>query len=57
VPQKLPGHIAPARSRAGAKKGQVLEVRIKDIQLHYDWGYNMIRPLAARCRTISTRRR
>jgi acetamidase/formamidase len=30
----------------GAKAGQVLEVRIKDIQLHYDWGYNMIRPLA-----------
>jgi acetamidase/formamidase len=28
----------------GARKGQVLEVRIKDIQLHYDWGYNMIRP-------------
>jgi acetamidase/formamidase len=34
----------------------VLEVRIKDIQLHYDWGYNMIRPLAGRCRTTSTRR-
>ena len=30
----------------GAKAGQVLEVRIKDIQLHYDWGYNAIRPLA-----------
>jgi acetamidase/formamidase len=30
----------------GAKAGQVLEVRIKAIELHYDWGYNAIRPLA-----------
>src|ERR1043165_5468990 len=47
VPQKLPGHICtgPVAVR-GAKAGQVLEVRINDIQLHYDWGYNMIRPLA-----------
>jgi acetamidase/formamidase len=30
----------------GAKAGQVLEVRIKSIELHYDWGYNSIRPLA-----------
>jgi acetamidase/formamidase len=30
----------------GAKAGQVLEVRIKAIELHYDWGYNTIRPLA-----------
>ena len=30
----------------GAKAGQVLEVRIKTIELHYDWGYNLIRPLA-----------
>ncbi|MBM3530096.1 MAG: amidase [Alphaproteobacteria bacterium] len=30
----------------GAMAGQVLEVRIKDIKLHYDWGYNTIRPLA-----------
>jgi len=30
----------------GAKAGQVLEVRIKAIELHYDWGYNLIRPLA-----------
>ena len=29
----------------GAKAGQVLEVRIKAIELHYDWGYNTIRPL------------
>ena len=30
----------------GASAGQVLEVRIKAIELHYDWGYNAIRPLA-----------
>src|SRR4026209_744347 len=30
----------------GAKAGQVLEVRIKQIELHQDWGYNTIRPLA-----------
>ena len=30
----------------GAKAGQVLEVRIKAIELHQDWGYNTIRPLA-----------
>jgi acetamidase/formamidase len=30
----------------GAKAGQVLEVRINAIDLHYDWGYNVIRPLA-----------
>jgi acetamidase/formamidase len=29
----------------GAKAGQVLEVRIKAIELGYDWGYNYIRPL------------
>src|SRR6478752_9281650 len=47
VQQKLPGHICTGPVAVkGAKAGQVLEVRIKDIQLHYDWGYNMIRPLA-----------
>ncbi len=30
----------------GAEPGQVLEVRVKSIELHYDWGYNTIRPLA-----------
>ena len=30
----------------GAKAGQVLEVRIKAIDLNFDWGYNVIRPLA-----------
>jgi acetamidase/formamidase len=48
VPQRLGGpHIltGPVAVR-GAKAGQVLEVRIKAIELHYDWGYNTIRPLA-----------
>ncbi len=48
VPQKLGGpHIltGPVAVR-GAKAGQVLEVRIKAIELNYDWGYNVIRPLA-----------
>jgi acetamidase/formamidase len=48
VPQKLNGpHIltGPVAVR-GAKAGQVLEVRIKSIELSYDWGYNAIRPLA-----------
>jgi len=48
VPQKLNGpHIltGPIAVR-GAKAGQVLEVRIKAIDLFYDWGYNAIRPLA-----------
>lgn len=45
--QKLPGHICTGPVAVkGAKKGQVLEVRIKDIELHCDWGYNMIRPLS-----------
>jgi len=30
----------------GAKAGQVLEVRIKAVELNYDWGFNVIRPLA-----------
>jgi acetamidase/formamidase len=47
VQQKMPGHICTGPVAVkGAKAGQVLEVRIKDIQLHYGWGYNMIRPLA-----------
>jgi acetamidase/formamidase len=48
VPQKLNGpHIltGPIAVR-GAKAGQVLEVRIKAIDLFFDWGYNAIRPLA-----------
>ena len=30
----------------GAKPGDMLEVRIKDIQLHYNWGFNRMRPLS-----------
>jgi acetamidase/formamidase len=47
VSPKLGGpHIltGPVEVR-GAKAGQVLEVRIKAIELNSDWGYNMIRPL------------
>jgi acetamidase/formamidase len=46
VPQKLGPHMmtGPVAVR-GARAGQVLEVRIKAIELHYDWGYNMSRPL------------
>ena len=43
---KLPGHICtgPVAVR-GARPGQVLEVRIRDIALHYDWGYTYSAPL------------
>jgi acetamidase/formamidase len=46
VTPKLPGHICtgPVAVR-GAKAGQVLEVRIKAIELNYDWGYNFSGPL------------
>ncbi len=47
VQQRLGGpHIltGPVAVR-GARAGQVLEVRIKTIDLHYGWGYNAIRPL------------
>jgi len=43
---KLPGHMCtgPVAVR-GARAGQVLEVRIKAIELHYDWGYTYSAPL------------
>ncbi len=43
---RLPGHICtgPVAVR-GLRAGQVLEVRIDDIALHYDWGYNSLGPL------------
>jgi acetamidase/formamidase len=42
----LPGHICtgPVAVR-GAKPGQVLQVDIEAIDLHYDWGYTSLRPL------------
>jgi acetamidase/formamidase len=43
----LPGHILTGPiAIEGARPGHVLEVRIEDIQLRQDWGYNVIRPLA-----------
>jgi acetamidase/formamidase len=46
VPNKLPGHMCtgPVAVR-GAKAGQVLEVRIEAVELHYDWGYTFAAPL------------
>ena len=46
-PQRFFGHMCtgPVAVR-GAKPGQVLQVDIETIGLHYDWGYNVIRPLA-----------
>jgi len=41
-----PGHILTGPVAVeGARPGQVLEVRIIDIQLRQNWGYNAIRPL------------
>ncbi len=43
----LPGHILTGPiAIEGARPGHVLEVRIEDVQLRQDWGYNIIRPLA-----------
>ena len=43
----LPGHILTGPVAVeGAKPGDVLEVRIEDVQLRQDWGYTFIRPLA-----------
>ncbi len=43
----LPGHILTGPIRvAGAEPGDTLEVRIVDVRLRQDWGYNVIRPLA-----------
>jgi acetamidase/formamidase len=45
--RRLPGHIltGPVHVR-GAQPGDVLEVRILDVQLRQDWGYTFVRPLA-----------
>lgn len=43
----LPGHILTGPVAVeGARPGDVLEVRIRDIRLMQDWGYNFIRPLS-----------
>lgn len=41
-PHILTGPVAVA----GAEPGDVLEVRIKDVTLRQDWGFNLMRPLA-----------
>ena len=47
VRREMAGHILTGPVAVeGAKPGQVLEVRIHDVQLRQDWGYNAIRPLA-----------
>ncbi|QCK88494.1 amidase [Phreatobacter aquaticus] len=43
----LPGHICTGPVAVeGAKAGSVLQVDIEAIDLHYDWGYTLVRPLA-----------
>lgn len=43
----LPGHILTGPIAVeGARPGQVLELRILDVSLRQDWGYNLIIPLA-----------
>lgn len=43
----LPGHILTGPvAIEGAEPGDMLEVRILDVWLRQDWGYNFIRPLA-----------
>jgi acetamidase/formamidase len=45
--RSLPGHILTGPiAIAGARPGQVLELRILEVNLRQDWGYNFIRPLA-----------
>ena len=43
----MPGHILTGPVYVeGAEPGDTLEVRIVDVTLRQDWGYNVIRPLA-----------
>jgi acetamidase/formamidase len=45
--RNLPGHILTGPVHVqGAEPGDTLEVRILDVKLRQDWGYNVIRPLA-----------
>ncbi len=47
LPMVMPGHILTGPVAVdGAQPGDTLEVRIIDVQLRQDWGYNVIRPLA-----------
>jgi acetamidase/formamidase len=45
--QKMPGHIltGPVGVR-GAQPGDVLEIRVLEVNLRQDWGYTVVRPLA-----------
>jgi acetamidase/formamidase len=46
-PRLGPGHILTGPVFIeGAEPGDTLEVRIHDVRLRQDWGYNVIRPLA-----------
>ena len=43
---KVPGHIMTGPIAVkGARPGDTLEVRIRDVRLRQNWGYNTIRPL------------
>ena len=43
----MPGHMLTGPVAVeGARPGTVLEVRIEDVRLRQDWGYNVQRPLA-----------
>jgi acetamidase/formamidase len=45
--RRVPGHILTGPIGVqGAQPGDVLEVRIIDVQLRQDWGYTFVRPLA-----------
>jgi len=45
--RQVPGHIITGPvAIEGAWPGDVLEVKIQDIKLRQDWGWNIIRPLA-----------
>ena len=47
LPMTMPGHILTGPVAVdGAMPGDTLEVRIIDVELRQDWGYNVIRPLA-----------
>ena len=47
LPMQMPGHILTGPVAVeGAMPGDILEVRIIDVQLRQDWGNNVIRPLA-----------
>ena len=45
--QRMPGHIltGPVGVR-GAEPGDVLEIRVLEVELRQDWGYTVVRPLA-----------